>query len=59
MTEIEKLADTLDACVEDALRPLPLVGHSNISQMPDHRIICLANGLRAVAAALRAQGPTA
>lgn len=50
-----QLANSIDACVEDALQTTPVPGLGpDYYEAPDHRIICLANGLRAISATLRA-----
>lgn len=49
------LADSIDACVADALRPEPVPPNDPLLHLnPDHRVVSLANGLRAISAALRA-----
>ena len=47
-----ELADTLEACAEDAKRPEPLGG--DFAKLQPPAIISLANAVLAIAAALRA-----
>lgn len=49
------LAKRIDACVEDARRPRIVLREYEVEyQQPDSHTLCLANGLEATAAALRA-----
>ncbi len=50
-----KLAAQIEACVEDAIRPFPHPAYPGgaFEQLPDARVVCLANGLKAIVAALR------
>lgn len=48
------LADRVEACVEDAIKPTPIWGYTGVFEQPDHRIICLANGLKVISESLRA-----
>lgn len=52
--ELLRLARTIEACAEDARRPSPLVGYPDCVQAQPASTISLANGLVAVAQALRA-----
>lgn len=56
---LEALAARVEACAEDAKQPMALVTSGpfdpfrTVEELPDPRIVSLANGLEAVAAALR------
>lgn len=52
------LAGTLEACAEDARRPECMLSSWPHSVGPTPRIISLANGLAAIAAALRSRAST-
>ena len=51
-----ELAARLEACAEDAKRPEPISGYAGAVRVQPPAIISLANGLEAIAAALRARG---
>ena len=48
-----KLADRIDACVEDAKRPHMSAQSWPLSEPADPRIVSLANGLTAISEAIR------
>jgi hypothetical protein len=57
-SELLKLADGIDACVEDALKPVTIHNVSNWPmgevQHPSHGVVCLCNAMERIADALRA-----
>jgi hypothetical protein len=55
MSSLVALADKIDACVREALKPAPVVGYTDVFQPPSPSTVAITNALSAIASELRAQ----